>query len=110
MNGPDIDAEKKPYICGHCGKLFSLQGDLSKHNRIHNGVKSYACDHCDKLFSPQGHLTILELILERSHMSVFIVVSHLANRGISGPILELIQERRHMLVATVISHLADRGI
>ena len=39
-----------PHICVHCEKSFYNQGDLTKHVKIHRGVKKQIYNLCDKTF------------------------------------------------------------
>ena len=54
-------------------------------------------------------MDIVELIQERNHMLVNIVVSHLPHSRVRIVILELIQEKNHFLVTTVVSHYYSHG-
>ena len=37
----------KKYECVTCGRLFTTSGHVSRHNRIHTGVKPFACPEAD---------------------------------------------------------------
>ncbi|KAI8614172.1 hypothetical protein BC830DRAFT_1054448, partial [Chytriomyces sp. MP71] len=44
---------KLRFHCLQCAKTFSTQGHLSRHSRIHSGVKNYTCNvpECHHRFS-----------------------------------------------------------
>ncbi|XP_061433099.1 zinc finger and BTB domain-containing protein 47-like isoform X1 [Lethenteron reissneri] len=49
-------SEQKPYICGECGKRFSLIHNLNQHRRIHSGEKPFVCEECGMTFGRKYHL------------------------------------------------------
>ena len=50
----EIYTRMTPYSCSTCGKMFTQNSDLKKHERIHTGVKSYACSTCGNMFTQNG--------------------------------------------------------
>jgi KRAB domain-containing zinc finger protein len=56
MAGPPVLYRDKPYKCDICGKVFSENGILQKHIRMHTGEKPYKCDICGKGFSQNSNL------------------------------------------------------
>ncbi|KAF7707782.1 hypothetical protein HF521_019000 [Silurus meridionalis] len=47
---------ERPYKCAQCGKSFTLPGGLQLHQRIHTGEKPYECPQCGKSFSEKAAL------------------------------------------------------
>ena len=49
--------------CPHCGKVFTLSCNLTKHiNRVHKNLRPFSCSHCDKRFKDKWHLKTHEMI------------------------------------------------
>uniref|UniRef100_A0A7N4PK32 Zinc finger and SCAN domain containing 10 n=1 Tax=Sarcophilus harrisii TaxID=9305 RepID=A0A7N4PK32_SARHA len=49
--------EKKPHVCGECGKAFQRSEHLVTHQRIHTGEKPFSCQDCGRAFSQSSQLT-----------------------------------------------------
>ena len=55
--GKDGARSKLFFECTLCGKAFSESGDLTRHERTHNGDRPYACTTCGQAFSESGTMT-----------------------------------------------------
>ena len=60
-----VYTREKQYKCDVCLKVFRLNGNLTKHMRIHTGEKPYKCDVCLKVFRWERSLTLHNM---RIHM------------------------------------------
>ncbi|KAF9057932.1 hypothetical protein BJ165DRAFT_92456 [Panaeolus papilionaceus] len=45
-----------PYRCDTCNSYFKRKGDLTRHVKLHKGIRSYVCQICTKPFSQQSGL------------------------------------------------------
>ncbi|XP_065225432.1 zinc finger protein 391-like isoform X2 [Planococcus citri] len=45
------------FECADCGKKFSCKDNLTKHVKVHFGVKPFSCQKCGKKFTRKGSLT-----------------------------------------------------
>ncbi|GAB1604848.1 zinc finger protein with KRAB and SCAN domains 1-like [Argonauta hians] len=45
-----------PYECRDCGRRFSLNTHLERHQMIHTGERSYQCEECGKTFLHQRYV------------------------------------------------------
>ena len=59
----------KQMSCDLCTKAFASRKSLSKHKKIHSGIKKYNCKHCNKSFGKSSELErhILIHTREKTH-------------------------------------------
>lgn len=49
---------ERPFKCDaeHCGKTFTRNEELTRHKKIHTGLRPFSCHQCDKKFGRKDHL------------------------------------------------------
>lgn len=49
---------ERPFKCEekNCGKTFTRNEELTRHKRIHSGLRPFPCSHCGKRFGRKDHL------------------------------------------------------
>lgn len=49
---------ERPFVCDHpnCGKSFTRNEELTRHRRIHTGIRPFSCSVCSKRFGRKDHL------------------------------------------------------
>lgn len=52
--------KQKSHLCNHCGRSFSRSDMLTRHSRLHSGLKPYQCAKCLQVFSRSDHLSTHE--------------------------------------------------
>ncbi|KAL6093421.1 hypothetical protein STEG23_029206 [Scotinomys teguina] len=57
-NVESIHAKKRNYKCSGCGKTFSHNFRLIRHQKIHTGERPFKCTQCGKSFRQNAHLVV----------------------------------------------------
>jgi len=53
-------ATKRSHLCRFCGRSFARSDMLTRHSRLHSGLKPYQCNRCLQVFSRSDHLSTHE--------------------------------------------------
>lgn len=53
-----IHSGLKPHACTSCDKTFAQLCALRRHELTHDASQRYACPHCDKTFKLQEYMTV----------------------------------------------------
>ncbi|XP_075144441.1 oocyte zinc finger protein XlCOF8.4-like [Leptodactylus fuscus] len=57
-----IHSLKKPCLCLHCGKCFRYKSGLNDHLRVHTGEKPFSCLECGKRFTKKSAVLLHQKI------------------------------------------------
>ncbi|XP_064465945.1 uncharacterized protein LOC135377466 [Ornithodoros turicata] len=53
----DASSTTKAYVCEVCKRSFARSDMLTRHTRLHTGIKPYTCKVCGQVFSRSDHLS-----------------------------------------------------
>lgn len=53
----DTSSTTKAYVCEVCKRSFARSDMLTRHTRLHTGIKPYTCKVCGQVFSRSDHLS-----------------------------------------------------
>jgi uncharacterized Zn-finger protein len=59
---PPSPALSQNYCCDTCGYSTERRSDMTKHQRIHSGIKPFTCKTCNKSFTQSSHLKAHERV------------------------------------------------
>lgn len=57
LPSPDASSTTKAYVCEVCKRSFARSDMLTRHTRLHTGIKPYTCKVCGQVFSRSDHLS-----------------------------------------------------